>query len=91
VSAIGQEEKAAHQTAPDTQLERCKTAMPIILKNFDNPKYAVVRAGDSGDAAHILRPVREAPAALDAMEQPLKARYEAMQITRAEQQQDNNE
>jgi hypothetical protein len=88
LTAIGQEE-AAHPTAANTRLERCKTAMPIILKNYNNAKYAVFRAGNSADAAHILGPVREAQAALDAMEQPLKACYEAMQSTPAEQQQDN--
>jgi hypothetical protein len=89
LTAIGQEGEAAHQTAPNTQLEHCKTAMPTILKNYNNAKYAVFRAANSADAAHILGPVREAQAALDAMEQPLKACYEAMQNTQAEQQQDN--
>jgi hypothetical protein len=89
LTAIGQEEGVAHQTASNTQLERCKTAMPTILKNYNNAKYAVFRAGNSADAAHILGPVREAQAALDAMEQPLKACYEAMQNTQTEQQQDN--
>jgi len=89
LTAIGQEGVAAHQTAPNTQLERCKTAMPIILKNYNNAKYAVFRAGNSADAAHILGPVREAQAALDAMEQPLNACYEAMQIAQTEQQRDN--
>ena len=51
LTAIGQEGEAAHQTAPNTQLERCKTAMPIILKNYNNAKYAVFRAGNSADAA----------------------------------------
>jgi len=89
LAAIGQEGEAAHPTAPNTQLKRCKTAMPIILKNYNNAKYAVFRAGNSADAANILEPVREAQAALDAMEQPLKACYEAMQNTQAEQQRDN--
>jgi hypothetical protein len=47
------------------------------------------RAGNSADAARILGPVREAQEALEAMEQPLKACYEAMQNTQAEQQQNN--
>jgi hypothetical protein len=85
LTAIGQEE-AAHQTAPNPQLERCKTAMPTILKNYNNAKYAVFRAGNSADAAHILGPVREAQAALDAMEQPLNACFEAMHNTQAEPQ-----
>jgi hypothetical protein len=89
LTAIGQEEETAHQTAPNSQLERCKTAMPIILKNYNNAKYAVFRAGNSADAAHILGPVGEAQAALDAMERPLKGCYEALQNTQAKQQQDN--
>ena len=63
--------------------------MPTILKNYNNAKYAVLRAGNSADAAHILGPVGEAQAALNAMEQPLKVCYEAMQNTQAEQQQGN--
>ena len=83
-TVIGQEEEPPHETAPKTQLERCKAAMPMILKNYNNAKYAVLRAGNSADAAHILGPVREAQAALDAMEQPLKACYEALQKTQPE-------
>ena len=30
LTAIGQEEQTAHQAAPITQLERCKTSMPMI-------------------------------------------------------------
>ena len=88
LSAIGQQEETPH-TAPIMQLERCKAAMPNILKNYNNAKYAVLRAGNSADTAHILGPVREAQAALDAMEQPLRACYDAMQNTQAEPQPDN--
>jgi hypothetical protein len=49
LTAIGQEGEAAHQTAQNTQLERRKTAMPTILKNYNNAKYAVFRAGNSAD------------------------------------------
>jgi hypothetical protein len=89
--AIGQQqEEAPHQTAPKTQLERCKADMPTIFKNYNNAKYAVFRAANSGaDAGSILGPVREAQAALDAMEQPLKGCYDAMRNTQAEQQQDS--
>jgi hypothetical protein len=87
LTAIGQEGDARHQTAPKTQLEACMAAMPTIFKNYNNAKYAVFRAASSADAAHILGPVREAQAALDAMEQPLKGCYEASQNTHAEQQQ----
>ena len=91
LTAIGQQEEAPHQTDPKTQLESCSAAMPTILKNYNNAKYAVFRAANSGeDAAHILGAVREAQAALDSMEKPLKGCYEAMQNTQAEQEQDNN-
>ena len=58
-------------------------------QNENNAKYAVFRARDSADAAHILGPVREAQGVLHAMEQLLKASYEAMQNSQAEQQQDD--
>ena len=90
LTAIGQQEEDSRQMAPKTQLESCRAAMPTILKNYNNAKYAMFRAANAGgDAGHILGPVREAQAALDAMEQPLKGCYEAMQNTSAEQQPDN--
>ena len=89
LTAIGQQENVPRQTAPKTPLERCRASMPTILKNYNNAKYAVSSAGLSADAAHILGPVREAQAALDAMEQPLKACYEAMQSPQSEEQQDD--
>ena len=72
------------QTAPKTQIERCRAAMPTILKNYNNAKYAVFRAGNTADAAHILSAVREAQLSLDEMDQPLKACYEATQTTQGE-------
>jgi len=90
LSAIGQEEKP-DQAAPKTQLEICRAAMPAIFKNYNNAKYAVFRAANTGDFAHMGGPVREAQAALDAMEQPLKACYEAMQKIQPEQQPDHKE
>jgi hypothetical protein len=53
--------------------------MPTILKNYNNAKYAVFLAANSGDAAHMGDLVRQAQAALDAMDQPLKGCYEAFQ------------
>lgn len=80
VTAIGQQEETPQQTAPKTQVELCMDATPTIIKNYKDAKYAVFRAANAGpDAAHILGPVREAQAALDAMEQPLKNCYEASQ------------
>lgn len=88
LTAIGQQERAPQQTDPRTPFERCRAAMPI-LQNYNNAKYAVFRAGNSADAAYILGPVREAQAALDAMEQPLKGCHEAMQSMQGEQRQDD--
>ena len=80
LTAIGQPQDAPHPTTANSQLERCQAAMPTLLKNFNNAKYAVSRAANAGaNASAILGPVREAQAALDAMEQPLKGCYEAMQ------------
>ena len=92
LTAIGQQQQAPQQTAANTQIEGCKAAMPIILKNYNNAKYAVFRATNAGsDAAHILGPVREAQAALDSMEQPLKGCYEAIQNTKAEHRPDSKQ
>lgn len=91
LTAIGQQ-KGSRQTTANTRLERCKAAMPTIFKNYNNAKYAVFRATNAGaEAASILGPVREAQAALDAMDQPLKGCYEAMQNTQAEQRPDSKQ
>jgi hypothetical protein len=79
LTAIGQQESAPHQPDPKTQIERCGAGMPVILKNYNDARYAVRRAGYSAESAHILGPVREAQAALDAMEEPLKVCTEAIQ------------
>lgn len=90
LSALGQQE-ASPNTASKTQLELCMAAMPGIFKNYNNAKYAVFRAANSGNAAQMGGPVREAQAALDAMEQPLKGCYEASQNTQTERRQENKE
>lgn len=90
LTAIGQQEETPHQTDHKTELERCKAAMPIILKNYNNAKYAVFLARNTGpDAAGVLDRVATAQAALDAMEQPLKVCSEAMQNVQSEQQPSN--
>jgi hypothetical protein len=61
------------------------------FEELQQRKIAVFRAANSGDAASILGPVREAQVALDAMEQPLKGCYDAMQNTQAEQQRGQQE
>jgi len=53
--------------------------MPVILKQYNNARYAVQAAQNSGDKGHILTEVSQAQVALDAMEQPLKVCSEAMQ------------
>jgi hypothetical protein len=87
LTAIGQQKGAPSEVNPRMQLERCKADMPMVLKNYNNAKYAVFRAQTAGDAASILGPVREAAAALEAMEEPLKACNEAFQNLSAEQRQ----
>jgi hypothetical protein len=88
LAAIGQQPSSSRANVK-TQLENCQTAMPSILKNYNNAKYAVQRARNSADASHILPAVNEAQFALDAMEQPLKVCNEAVQNVRSEQPQDN--
>jgi len=65
--------------------------MRIILKNYNNAKYAVQRARNSADASHILPAVNEAQLALDAMEQPLNVCNEAVQNVRGGQPQDTKD
>ncbi len=85
LTAIGRRASAPHQPDPKTQVESCKAAMPIIMKNYNNARYALRRAGYSADAGHILPAVNEAQAALDAMEPPLKVCSEAMQNIKGDQ------
>jgi len=67
----------------DTPVRRrftnCQAAMPAILKQYNIARYAAQAARNSGDKAHILTEVGQAQAALDAMEQPLKACSEAFE------------
>lgn len=60
---------------PKTQMEQCKDAMPTILKNYNDAKYAVFQAGNAGQLGGDA--IRRAQAALDAMDEPLRACYEA--------------
>jgi len=69
---LGQDERSPENDNSHTQLANCQTAMPILLKQYNNAKYAVQAARNSGDKAHILTEVGQAQAALDAMEQPLE-------------------
>ena len=78
LAATGQQDGTTSKAKPQAP-GNCQVAMPVILKQYNNAKYAVQRAGYSADAAHILGPVREAQAALDAMEQPLKICAEALE------------
>jgi len=77
LAAIGEQEPSSSNTK--TQMESCQAAMPMILKNYNNAKYAVQRARSSADASHILPAVNEAQLALDAIDQPLKVCSEAVQ------------
>ena len=83
LAATGQREPSSPNA--QTQLENCQTAMRIILKNYNNAKYAVQRARNSADASHILPAVNEAQLALDAMEQPLNVCNEAVKNVRGGQ------
>jgi hypothetical protein len=78
--AVGQQESASRQTEGQARIEDCKAVMPVILKNYNNAKYAVFLARNSGDG--MLDRVNTAQAALDAMEQPLKVCSDAMQKVR---------
>lgn len=75
---IGQDEHT-EQHPNQTQVSNCQAAMPTLLKQYNIARYAVQAARNSGDKAHILTEVGQAQAALDAMEQPLKACSEAFQ------------
>ena len=79
LGAIGQDGGTAAQGNAPTQVANCQTAMPVILKQYNNARYAVQAARNSGDTGHILTQVNQAQVALDAMEQPLKVCSEAMQ------------
>jgi hypothetical protein len=76
---IGQQEHSPHHENGQTQLEKCQTAMQVIMKQYNNARYAVQRARNSGDKGHILDAVNDAQLALEDMEQPLKICNEAVQ------------
>ena len=79
LAAIGQDDRSHDQENAQAQVTNCQTAMPVILKQYNNARYAVQAAQNSGDRGHILTEVNQAQAALDAMEQPLKVCSEAIQ------------
>jgi hypothetical protein len=88
LAAIGQDQRSPAQENAQTQVTNCQTAMPVILKQYNNARYAVQAALNAGDKGHILTEVNQAQAALDAMEQPLKACSEAMQSVKNSQPRD---
>ena len=88
LAAIGQDVHSPGQENLQTQVTNCQTAMPIILKHYNNARYAVQAARNSGDKGHILTEVNQAQAALDSMEQPLKVCSEAMGNTESGQARD---
>src|SRR5579863_6396449 len=88
LGAIGQDDRSHEQENPQAQLTNCQTAMPVILKQYNNARYAVLAARNSGDKGHTLTEVNQAQAALDAMEQPLKVCSEAMQNMKSGQPRD---
>ena len=88
LAAIGQDDRSHDQENAQAQVTNCQTAMPVILKQYNNARYAVQAAQNSGDSAHILPQVSQAQAALDAMEQPLKVCSEAMQNMKSGQPRD---
>ncbi len=45
LTAIGRRASAPHQPDPKTQVESCKAAMPIIVKNYNNARYAFRHPG----------------------------------------------
>ena len=88
LAAIGQDDRSHEQENAQAQVTNCQTAMPVILKQYNNARYAVQAARNSGDKGHILTEVNQAQAALDAMEQPLKVCSEAMQNMKSGQPRD---
>jgi len=88
LAAIGQDDRSHEQENAQVQVTNCQTAMPVILKQYNNAKYAVQAARNSGDKGHILSEVNQAQAALDAMEQPLKVCIEAVQNMKSGQPRD---
>ena len=79
LAAIGQQGHPTPPDDPETQLQNCQTAMQVIGKQYNNARYALQRARNSGDRGHILSAVNDAELALDTMEQPLKVCNEVVQ------------
>ena len=79
LAAIGQDERSHGKDNVQAQVTNCQAAMPAILKQYHNARYAVQAARNSGDKGQILTEVNQAQAALDAMQQPLKVCSDAMQ------------
>jgi hypothetical protein len=88
LAAIGQDDRSHEQENVQAQVTNCQTAMPVIFKQYNNARYAVQAARNSGDRGHILTEVNQAQAALDAMEEPLKVCSEAMQNMKSGQPRD---
>jgi hypothetical protein len=84
-AAIGQNERSPEHENAQTRVTNCQTAMPVILKQYNNARYAVQAARNSGDKGQILTEVNQAQAALDAMEKPLRVCSEAMQSMKSDQ------
>jgi hypothetical protein len=62
LAAIGQDDRSHEQENAQAQVTNCQTAMPVILKQYNNAKYAVQAARNSGDKGHILTEVSQAQA-----------------------------
>jgi hypothetical protein len=88
LAAIGQDDRSHEQENAQAQVTNCQTTMPVILKQYNNARYAVQAARNSGDKGRILDQVNQAQAALDAMEQPLKVCSEAIQNMKSGQPRD---
>jgi hypothetical protein len=88
LAAFGQHDRSHEQENAQAQVTNCQTAMPVIFKQYNNARYAVQAARNSGDRGHILTEVNQAQAALDAMEQPLKVCSEAIQNMKSGQPRD---
>ncbi len=81
LGAIGQQEHSPQEN----NLEDCQAAMPIIVKQYNNARYAVQAARNGGDKGHIMTAVNQAEAALDTMEQPLRVCSDVVQNLKASQ------
>jgi hypothetical protein len=85
LSARGQDEHAPQQNKAPAQIENCQAAMQVIIKNYNDAKYAVQQARWAGDRGHILDAVNAAQLSLNNMEEPLKVCSEALQNVKSDQ------